>query len=29
MYDNWVWKMASYNEERAEHNLQKEKNTPI
>lgn len=29
MYDNWVWKMAPYNEKRAENNLQKEKNIPI
>lgn len=28
MYDNRVWKMAPYNEKRAENNLQKEKNTP-
>lgn len=25
MYDNWVWKMAPYNEKRAENNLQKGK----
>lgn len=29
MYDNRVWKMAPYNEKRAENNLQKGKNTPI